>query len=65
MPLKYVPGALAEELLAFYKQFDLHALSSFALTLIDAVFDNIPESAAATSPKAKVLFSYKFALLLA
>ena len=54
VPLDSVPAAVVEASLAFYRGYDIAVLSSFAGTLVEAAFNDIPDSAAAVPPKANV-----------
>lgn len=53
LPLSHVPEDIVQRAIAFFGSFDLQTLSAFAVTLVDVLFREIPESAAANPPKAK------------
>ncbi|EIE26377.1 hypothetical protein COCSUDRAFT_32152, partial [Coccomyxa subellipsoidea C-169] len=64
VPLDSVPAAVVEASLAFYRGYDIAVLSSFAGTLVEAAFNDIPDSAAAVPPKANVGLLVALALVL-
>ena len=55
VPLAHVPPDVVQHALSYYRQQDLYLLADAALRLIQAVFADLPLSARAPTPKAKVL----------
>ena len=53
MPYRYLSGDVASTAAAFFATKELGALAAVADTLVGAVFEGVPESAAVAPPKAK------------
>ncbi|BDA41059.1 hypothetical protein COCOBI_01-7140 [Coccomyxa sp. Obi] len=64
MPLDSVPREVVEQAMAFYKEFSLPILHNFWRTLVDAMFDDLPESPTFPAQEPNVGLLMSLALVL-